>query len=109
MDSVSLGEGIRRFRAAAGLSQKEMAARLDVDPSYVSRLERNEREPSIKLLRRIAQELAVPPGVLLALALYSDMPQDQQNRYRDVVGSMINLTALTQLRMPFEEADEGTS
>lgn len=106
IERVSLGEGIRRFRAAAGLSQKELAGRLDVDPSYVSRLERDEREPSIKLLRKIGEELSVPPGVLLALALFSDMPEDERKRYGKVVGSIVNLTTLTQLRMPLEEENE---
>ena len=46
---------LRRFRERAGLSCNELARAVGVDPSYISRLERSEREPP---RRRIVEGLA---------------------------------------------------
>ena len=47
---------LRRFRDRAGLSCNELARAVGVDPSYISRLERSEREPP---RRRVVEGLAV--------------------------------------------------
>lgn len=88
------------------MSQKDLAEALDVDPSYVSRLESGEREPSISLLRKLADALSVPSGLLLAVALWSDMPSGQQEKYRKLVSELVNLSTLHQLSMPVDEDHE---
>jgi transcriptional regulator with XRE-family HTH domain len=47
---------LRGFRERAGLSCNELARAVGVDPSYISRLERSEREPP---RRRVVEGLAV--------------------------------------------------
>ncbi len=64
-----LGDTVRRFRMASGLSQSALAAKADVSPSFLSLVERGKREPGIGVLRRLAAVLEVPVGVLLAAAL----------------------------------------
>lgn len=92
----TLGTTIRRLRGAAGMSQKELARILEIAPSYLSRLEADEREPSISLLRRLANELSIPTGLLLALTLWTEIPADEQERYRGLIDSLINLATLSQ-------------
>ncbi|HKV70035.1 MAG TPA: helix-turn-helix transcriptional regulator [Gemmatimonadales bacterium] len=73
---MQLGSTIRRFRLAGGLSQAELARRADVSASFMSRLERDTREPTLGVLRRIAEQLQVPFGILLAAALGDVAPQE---------------------------------
>jgi len=49
----TLGKQIVHHRHILGLSQKQLARRLGVDPSTLSRWERNEGRPSKKLLERL--------------------------------------------------------
>lgn len=42
---LTFAELLRQFRERAGLSCNETARAIGVDPSYISRLERSEREP----------------------------------------------------------------
>jgi transcriptional regulator with XRE-family HTH domain len=49
------GEAVRRLRQRKGVSQKEMAAALNVAPAYLSALEHGRRGlPTFDLLQRIA-------------------------------------------------------
>lgn len=49
------GEAIRKLRERKGVSQKQMAAALNVSPAYLSALEHGKRGlPSFDLLQRIA-------------------------------------------------------
>ena len=49
------GEAVRKLRLRKGVSQKEMAAALDVTPAYLSALEHGKRGiPTFVLLQRIA-------------------------------------------------------
>ena len=66
---MTLGTAIKRLRAAAGWSQKEFAEQLKISPSYLSLIESDSREPTIPLLRRMAEELGVPAVVIFAAAL----------------------------------------
>lgn len=49
--------GIREARVHAGISQHELARRVGVDPSYISYVERNMREPSLSFLLTVCDVL----------------------------------------------------
>lgn len=63
--SPDAGTAIRHFRHEAGLSQDELADRMDVSSSYISMLESGKRYPSIEMLIRIALALNIKPGLML--------------------------------------------
>jgi transcriptional regulator with XRE-family HTH domain len=63
-----LGEFIRSQRKLANLSLREMAALTDVSNAYLSQVERGLHEPSVRVLRSIAEALGLPPDALLAHA-----------------------------------------
>lgn len=50
---MSLGDTIRSLRKAKGYTQKEVADLLQVSSSAVAMYERDEREPSIDILKRL--------------------------------------------------------
>lgn len=55
-----LGEKIRQRRTELGLSLQEVAQRTGLTPSFLSQVERDQTEPSITSLRKIAEALGVP-------------------------------------------------
>ena len=71
---MTIGMAIKTLRASAGLQQQELAARVGISASFLSLIERDKRDPTVRLLRDIGNSLGVPPGVLVAAALQSDMP-----------------------------------
>lgn len=62
---AGVGLTIREFRQAKGLSQDQLANRMDVSTPYISMLESGRRYPSIEMLIRIALALEMRPGVML--------------------------------------------
>lgn len=65
---MSLGEtvarNIRRIRRERGLSQEELAARVDINRNYVGMIERQENSPTVAMIERIATALDVQPARL---------------------------------------------
>lgn len=53
------GEVLLRYRTDAGISQEELALRADIDRTFVSRLERGIRQPTITTLIALAEALGV--------------------------------------------------
>lgn len=64
---MNLGENIKEARKAAGVTQKELAERLQVYPKDISRWENGERTPSITAFAKICRELKVSADKLLEL------------------------------------------
>ena len=64
---IVLGETIRARRKKLGLSQEELAHRAGVHPTYLSAIERGERNPALENLCAIAKALGVPLAELFRL------------------------------------------
>jgi transcriptional regulator with XRE-family HTH domain len=56
---------MRRLRAARGLSQEALAHESDINRTYLSAVERSERNVSIDNIARIAKALKLEPWKLL--------------------------------------------
>lgn len=63
------GEKLRALREAKGLVQRQVAAELDVDTAYISKLEKNEKRVSRSKLKKLAALLSYPEADLLTLWL----------------------------------------
>lgn len=59
------GPVLRRFRQEKNLSQEELAASLDISPSYISRMESDRKKPSLEMIFRLAKALEVEPDELI--------------------------------------------
>ena len=64
----ALGEFIRTQRRLANLSLRELAARTDISNPYLSQIERGLHEPSVRVLKSLANALNVSAETLLAQA-----------------------------------------
>ena len=65
---TALGAFIRTQRLLADLSLREMATITQVSNAYLSQVERGLHQPSVRVLRAIAEALNVPAEQLLAQA-----------------------------------------
>lgn len=63
-----LGNAIKTFRVSRRLSQSELAEMAEISVSYLSLLERNQRDPVFSTLQRIASACDVPLITLIFLA-----------------------------------------
>jgi transcriptional regulator with XRE-family HTH domain len=63
---IRVGQNLRRYRLARGLSQEELADRCDLDRTYVSGIERGLRNPTVVVLEQIATVLGITAVALLA-------------------------------------------
>jgi transcriptional regulator with XRE-family HTH domain len=54
-----VGPAIRSFRLEAELSQEELAARADLDRTYISGVERGRRNPTVETLQSIVHALGI--------------------------------------------------
>jgi transcriptional regulator with XRE-family HTH domain len=64
----TLGSFIRMQRQLAQLSLREMAAMTAVSNAYLSQVERDLHQPSLKVLQSIAEALGIPAADLLSYA-----------------------------------------
>ena len=67
---ISLGEIIRQQRVTMPLTLQELADQARVSPSHLGRIERGERFPSARILRKIAKPLGFEEDELFTLAGY---------------------------------------
>ncbi len=54
-----LGREIKKLREQSGLTQNQLAVKIDKDTDYISKIERGLRTPSLKTLLRISSMLNV--------------------------------------------------
>ena len=62
---AALGQNVRRRREARELTQEKLAERADLDPTYISGIERGLRNPGIKNVARLAKALGFTTAELL--------------------------------------------
>ena len=64
--ALAFGETVRSVRESAGVAQEALALIAEMDRSYLGRLERGEKQPSLDVVFRLAAALGVTPGDLVA-------------------------------------------
>jgi transcriptional regulator with XRE-family HTH domain len=62
---VKIGDRLRNLRTRRALTQEELAEKADVGTNTVARLERNETEPHMSTLRKLARALDADPSDLI--------------------------------------------
>jgi transcriptional regulator with XRE-family HTH domain len=69
------GQQVRSLRLACGISQEELGFLADIHATYVGKLERGEKSPTLGVIRKIAKALGMSGSELMRLAEES-MPSD---------------------------------
>jgi len=62
---LAFGSVLREFRLEKKFSQEKMALECDLDRTFISLLERGQRQPTLTTLFRLAEVLDVPPAKLI--------------------------------------------
>lgn len=105
---LQVAAAIRMLRQKSGLSQRQLAMRMQVPRTYVSKIENEKAMPTLSSLQRLATALEVPMGDLLKGATrsledeISDLMQDdfmsQVIPYIDKLDAMQRSSLLSQVR-----------
>jgi transcriptional regulator with XRE-family HTH domain len=77
---LALGNAIRILRSQKRMSQKDLADRAEITPSFLSLVESDRRSPSLKVIERIAAGLDIPSEVLVWESL--ELPKKLSERDR---------------------------
>ncbi|MCX6318704.1 MAG: helix-turn-helix transcriptional regulator [Bacteroidetes bacterium] len=75
-----LGEKLKELREARGLVQRQVAAKLNVDTAYISKMESNEKPVSRTHLKKLSKFLGINEEELLTIWLADkvyDMVKDE--------------------------------
>jgi transcriptional regulator with XRE-family HTH domain len=68
MKKKTLGQVLKQRREMLGLTQRELALKLNVKPSHVAYLENDRRRPSLALVSRLADVMGLEKEPLFLLA-----------------------------------------
>jgi transcriptional regulator with XRE-family HTH domain len=102
---MDYAKAFRIVRAAAGVSQADVARVLGVGPSQVSLIEAGKRQPSHRLVQKLADVLRVPPALITLLASGSGDLTGKMQPFEDLAISLVELLAEAS-DGPFQAAPE---
>ena len=90
---MNLGRLIKTLRAALGLSQEELADRIDITKSYLCLLETGKRTPSSDLINRIASYLRISPEALIFLttSVPAELNKEKAMKYQKLQENVASL------------------
>ena len=91
MDQVKIGKFIANMRKKQGLSQKQLAERIDVTDKTISKWETGNRLPDASLLLRLSQELKIDVNELLAGEEFLSEEFSSEEYVRKSESNLVNL------------------
>ncbi len=62
---VQIGDNLKRLRTLRAITQVELAEKARITPATVVRIERNQAEPHMSTIRKLAGALKVDPAELV--------------------------------------------
>jgi transcriptional regulator with XRE-family HTH domain len=93
---MSIGSKIRSKREALGMTLRDLASQAGVTPGFVSLVERDQADPSITSLRKIASVLGVPMFHLLAEDSTDQLVvRANQRRHLEIPGACLDYEILS--------------
>lgn len=64
---LAFGKVLRSVRKEVGMTQEQLAHDAEIDRTFVSLIERGERQPTVRIIFRLAAALRVSPSLLIQL------------------------------------------
>lgn len=80
---MQIGKTIKDLRKKKGLTQIEFAKKCNLSQSYLSLIEKDNKEPTLSMLRQIAAILEIPVPVLVFFSLSEeDIAQSKKEAFK---------------------------
>lgn len=73
MSKLTFGKAVAIRRAEYGMSQKELAEKAGIDPSFISRIESSDRDVTLKVANRIALAFGLDVSELFSTKVVSEL------------------------------------
>lgn len=87
---MKIGSIIKAERKKRGLSQNQLAARCSITVTYLSLIENDKKEPTVSLLRTIAENLNLPLPILIFMSLDDEDIPESKKEFFNIVKPSIN-------------------
>lgn len=94
-----LGEKLRRFRESKGLLQRQVAAKLDVDTAYISKIESNEKLVSRTHLKSLAKLFDTSENELATLWLADKLCDVARNEPEALKAMQVALQEINRIEL----------
>lgn len=94
MDYYEIGQRIRKFRRARGLSQEQLAERVGISITHMSHIETGNTKLSLSVFVDIASALEVQADALLY-----DQPRDSISTAANEIGEVLEKCSAAQARI----------
>jgi len=89
---MNFAKALRILRSARNISQKQLSRKAGLNPSYISLLEKNKRNPTLETLQRIVKALDVPIHLFFLLASDKDqLKKSSTNKKIDIAKTLLNV------------------
>ncbi|EOO16121.1 MULTISPECIES: helix-turn-helix domain-containing protein [Bacillus cereus group] len=85
-----IGENIRFLRKKRGLTQEELAERINLQQAYIGGVERGERNISMLTLQKIADGLDVSPDLVLNFGNVNLIDNPQREESLSIITSILH-------------------
>jgi transcriptional regulator with XRE-family HTH domain len=95
IESPSLGAFIRAQRQLSDMSLRQLAAVSNVSNAYLSQIERGLHQPSLKVVRAIAEALNIPTEYLLSQSGVLDAPDSMSTEQTSTESAILADPILT--------------
>lgn len=92
-----IGLRIGNIRRKKGMTQECLAGKMDIDPKYLSSIERGKENPTLNTLIKLSQALGVDLGEIFAVVQIEDV-----TRTKKLVLSLINEADVEQLKQAYK-------
>ena len=80
---MNIGNAIKDLRKQKGFKQTDFAARCGLSQSYLSSIEKGRKEPTLNILKQIANALSLPMPVLVFFSLdQDDIAESKQDAFK---------------------------
>ncbi|HLG35641.1 MAG TPA: helix-turn-helix transcriptional regulator [Bacteroidia bacterium] len=86
---MDLGTTIKNIRKQKALSQKELADRCGISQTYLSQIEKNQKQPNYSRLVLISNGLKIPLPILFFLSMTEEDVQPQKRKAFHIISPSV--------------------
>lgn len=80
---MNIGNAIKDLRQQKGLKQTDFAVKCGLSQSYLSSIEKGRKEPTLSILKQIANALSIPMPVLVFFSLdQEDISESKRDAFQ---------------------------